>query len=75
MGQESETRQMSTPLWMCVDERFCTEFGVTVEQCIERYKNSMDEHVDVSTLTFYSLCQPYQVEVLYVLKEKKPMKS
>jgi hypothetical protein len=75
MDQESETRQMNKPLWMCVDEHFCTEFGISVEQCIKRYKESMDEHVDVSKLTFYSLAQPYEVEVLYVLQEKKPMKS
>jgi hypothetical protein len=62
---------MNNPLWICVDERFCTEFGITIEQCIERYRKSVDENVDISKLTFYSLAQPYEVEVLYVLKEKK----
>lgn len=62
---------MKSPLWMCVDEHFCTEFGTTIEQCVERYRESMDEHVNISTLTFYSLHQPYVIEkVLYTIKEK-----
>ena len=80
MGKESETRQMKLetpkkPNWVVVDEHFCTEFGETVAECIDRYKESMDFDVDVSTLTFYSLNTPYEVEVFYALKEKNPTKS
>jgi hypothetical protein len=63
------------PKWVLVDDHFCTEFGVSPYDCIERYKNSMDEHVDVSTLTFYELTCPYIVEVFYALKEKNPIES
>jgi hypothetical protein len=59
------------PLWMCMDEDFWTEFGLTVEQCIDKYRESRDKDVDVSSLTFYMLNQPYEVETFYVIKEKK----
>jgi hypothetical protein len=67
--------ELVTANWICVDEYFYTEFGETVADCIERYKNSMDENVDVSKLTFYSLQTPYVVEVFYALKEKNPIES
>jgi hypothetical protein len=73
MGQESETRQMNEltkARWICVDEYFCTEFGEDINHCIQRYKESMDEKADVTKLTFYSLDDPYQVEVLYTLRRK-----
>jgi hypothetical protein len=66
---------MKTPNWICVDEHFCSEFGETVTDCIERYRNSMDEYVDVTKLTFYTLTKPYVVEIFYALKEKNPMES
>jgi hypothetical protein len=66
---------MKKPNWILVDERFCTEFGETVHECIDRYKESMDECVDISSLTFYALEKPYVVEVFYALKEKNPMES
>jgi len=66
---------MKTPNWICVDERFCTEFGETVNECIERYRESMDEYVDVSKLTFYTMTKPYVVEVFYALKEKNQTES
>jgi len=58
------------PNYVCVDEHFCTEFGETVAQCIERYRNSMDENVDIDKLTFYKLNEPYRVEVFFVLERK-----
>ncbi len=67
--------ELVTANWICVDEYFCTEFGETVADCIERYRNSMDENVDVSKLTFYSLQTPYVVETFYALKEKYPIES
>ena len=66
---------MNKPNWICVDESYCTEFGETVADCIERYKCSMDEYVDISKLTFYTLKKPYVVEVFYALKEKNPIES
>jgi hypothetical protein len=63
------------PNWVLVDDQFCTEFGETVSDCIERYKESMNEHVDISTFTFYELTCPYIVEVFYALKEKNPIES
>lgn len=63
------------PNWVVVDEHFCTEFGETVDECINRYKESMDFDVDVSTLTFYTLTKPYVVEVFYALKEKNQTES
>ena len=66
---------MKKPNWILVDERFCTEFGETVHECIDRYKESMDENVDISKLTFYTLETPYAVEVFYALKEKNPIES
>jgi len=68
-------QELLNPRWICVDEHFCTEFGETVADCIERYKKSMDEGVDVSKLTFYTLETPYVVEVFYALKEKNPIES
>ena len=67
--------EIINPVWVCVDDNFCTEFGVTVTDCIERYKESMDEFIDVSKLTFYELTKPYIVEVFYALKEKNPTES
>jgi hypothetical protein len=58
------------PNYVCVDERFCTEFGRTIEECINRYRESMDEYADISKLTFYKLNEPYNVEVFYVLERK-----
>jgi len=66
---------MKTPNWVAVDEHFCTEFGETVNDCIDRYKESMDYDVDVSKLTFYPLTEPYIVEVFYALKKKNPTES
>ncbi len=63
------------PNWVLVDDQFCTEFGETVNECIDRYKESMNEHVDISTLTFYTLQTPYEVEIFYALKEKNPTES
>jgi len=66
---------MKTPNWVLVDEQFCTEFGETVHECIDRYKESMDYDVDISKLTFYTLETPYVVEVFYALKEKNQTES
>ncbi len=66
---------MKKPNWVLVDDHYCSEFGETVTDCIERYRNSMDENVDVSKLTFYDLGQPYIVETLYTLKRKNPTES
>jgi len=64
--------EQKKPNWICVDEHFCTEFGETINECIDRYKKSMDSDADVSDLTFYSLVKPYEVEVCYIIKEKNP---
>jgi len=66
---------MNKPNWVCVDESYCTEFGESIDDCIERYRNSMDEYVDVTKLTFYTLTKPYVVEIFYALKEKNPTES
>jgi len=66
---------MKKPNWILVDESYCTEFGETVADCIERYKESMDQYVDISKLTFYTLETPYVVEVFYALKEKNQTES
>jgi len=66
---------MKKPNWILIDESYCTEFGETVADCIERYKESMDECVDISSLTFYTLETPYVVEVFYALKEKNQTES
>jgi len=65
---------MRSPNWICVDEHFCTEFGETVNECIDRYRESMGE-CDPSKLTFYTLTTPYVVEIFYALKEKNPTES
>jgi len=61
---------MKKPKWICVDEHFCTEFGESANDCIERYRESMGQ-CDPLSLTFYELTEPYVVEVLYTLKRKK----
>jgi hypothetical protein len=57
------------PRWICVDPHFCTEFGETVDDCIERYQESMGE-INVKELTFYELVNPYIAEPVYILKRK-----
>jgi len=36
-------KEILNPVWVCVDDNFCTEFGVTITDCIERYQESMGE--------------------------------
>jgi len=62
--------ELTKARWICVDDYFCTEFGISIEDCIERYRNSMDEGVDVSKLTFYEMKDPYIAEAVYILKRK-----
>ncbi len=66
--------EIINPVWVCVDDNFCTEFGVTVADCIERYQESMGE-LDIRKLTFYELQDPYIVEPFYSLRRKNPTKS
>ena len=75
MDKESKVRQMKleemiNPRWVCVDADYCTEFGRTIEECIERYENSMGE-LNIKELTFYELKEPYEVEAIYILNRKK----
>jgi len=66
--------EIINPVWVCVDDNFCTEFGVTVTDCIERYRESMGE-LDIKKLTFYELQDPYVVEPFYSLRRKNPTES
>jgi len=66
--------EIINPVWVCVDDNFCTEFGVTVTDCIERYQESMGE-LDIRKLTFYELQDPYVVEPFYSLRRKNPIES
>jgi hypothetical protein len=57
--------------WICIDENNCTEFGCNVEEALYNYRESMDENVKLSTLTFYELTDPYEIyEMLTWVKKE-----